>query len=121
MLAILRLGEGRWGGTDSWYPQRLIINNLKNLTATLYTVRSEDLFHCHVLHHSNPAGAANIGSSRAGNRMRLHPLNRATAVGVANLVASGDWMRGEQHDVTPKFPDLERQMMQTVPVRSSPY
>ena len=30
-------------------------NNLKNLTATLYAARSEDLFYCHVLHHSNPA------------------------------------------------------------------
>jgi len=51
-------------------------NNLRNLTATLYAIRSEDLFHCHVLHHSNPAGAAQLGHHVAGNEISLYLLDR---------------------------------------------
>jgi hypothetical protein len=43
-----------WRYTQAW----IYIYNLKNLAATLYTARSKDLFHCHVVHHSNPAGTA---------------------------------------------------------------
>ncbi len=44
-------------------------NNLINLSATLYAERSKDLFNCHVLHHSNPVGTAQLGQPVAGNKM----------------------------------------------------